>query len=289
MLLFLIGDTLYLALKDKLNNDLRITVIDVGQGSAILVRFPGGRNMLIDGGGFVESSFDTGKAIVAPYLYHERISKIDTVILTHQHPDHLLGLYYILDNFNVQEFWSTQIIGDDEDYQKMLKIIEERKIRMVPLTKEPSGKIISNVEINFLWPPSAARLNAKDLSDADLNDASLVIQIKYGKIAFLITGDISADIENALIRSGRDLKSDVLFVPHHGSRHSSSIEFIQKVACRYAVISAGKDNAFRHPHHSILERYRSENVQVMRTDRDGAVMLATDGVKLSVQTFVKQR
>jgi competence protein ComEC len=289
VLLFFIGDTLYLSLKDKLNTDLRITAIDVGQGSAILVRFPGGRNMLIDGGGFVESSFDTGKAIITPYLYHERISKIDTVILTHQHPDHLLGLFYILDNFNVQEFWSTQIIVDDDDYQKMRKIIAERKIRMVPLSQEPSGKIISNVEINFLWPPGASRLTAKELSDADLNDASLVIQIKYGKIAFLITGDISAYIETALIRSGRDLKSDVLFVPHHGSRHSSSIDFIQKVACRYAIVSAGKDNAFRHPHPLILERYRSENVQVMRTDQDGAVMLATDGLKLSVQTFIKHR
>ncbi|MEQ8253276.1 MAG: MBL fold metallo-hydrolase, partial [Smithellaceae bacterium] len=244
-------------------------------------------NMLIDGGGFARSSFDAGKMIVAPYLYQERISRIDTVVLTHPHPDHLLGLIYILDNFNVREFWSTQITGNDEFCQKLRKILARRKIRTVCLSAATPGKKIGNTEINFLWPPPITSSAATDLSDGDLNDSSLVLQLKYGRTSFLVTGDISAAIEERLIRSGRDLKSDVLFVPHHGSAHSSSSDFIKKTACRYAVVSAGKGNTFHHPHPSTLERYKAARVNILRTDQDGAIILKTDGGKLSAQTFVK--
>lgn len=289
-LIFFIGDTIYLALKDKLSSSLRITAIDVGQGSAILVRFPGGKNMLIDGGGFADSSFDTGKTVIAPFLYQERISKIDTVILTHPHPDHMLGLIYILDNFNVREFWSTGTIGDDEDYRKLRKIIMERRIKAVSLSGGENVKKIGAVSINFLWPQhNLSESYARNLTDADINDTSLVFQIKYGKVRFLFTGDISANIEDILIRSEKDLKSDVLFVPHHGSAHSSSNDFIKQVACNYAVISAGKNNTFHHPHSLTLERYKASQVQILRTDQDGAVTLTTNGTKLTVQTFVKHR
>ncbi|HNS56805.1 MAG TPA: ComEC/Rec2 family competence protein, partial [Smithellaceae bacterium] len=287
MLLFFIGDAVYLSFRDKFSADLRVTAIDVGQGAATLVRFPSGGNMLIDGGGFARSSFDAGKMIVAPYLYQERISRIDTVVLTHPHPDHLLGLIYILDNFNVREFWSTQITGNDEFCQKLRKILARRKIRTVCLSAATPGKKIGNTEINFLWPPPITSSAATDLSDGDLNDSSLVLQLKYGRTSFLVTGDISAAIEERLIRSGRDLKSDVLFVPHHGSAHSSSSDFIKKTACRYAVVSAGKGNTFHHPHPSTLERYKAARVNILRTDQDGAIILKTDGGKLSAQTFVK--
>ncbi len=286
---FFIVDASYLFFKDKLSSDLRVTAIDVGQGSSILVRFPGGKNMLIDGGGFAGSSFDTGKMIVASYLYHERISRIDTVVLTHPHPDHMLGLLYILDNFDVQEFWTTEIISDDEDYQKLKKIIKERKIKTFFFPKDlPARKNMGNAEINLMWPDSSG-VSTNELSDNDINDLSLVFRIRYGRISFLVTGDISAEIENILVRSGRDLKSDVLFVPHHGSAYSSSGDFIKKVACRYAVVSAGKNNTFHHPHPSTIERYTAAHVNVLRTDQDGAVSMITDGTKLSVKTFVEHR
>ncbi|MEN6376052.1 MAG: DNA internalization-related competence protein ComEC/Rec2 [Smithella sp.] len=284
-LLFFIGDTIYLFSRDEVSSDLRITAIDVGQGSATLVRFPGGHNMLIDGGGFARSSFDTGKMVIAPYLYHERISKIDTVILTHPHPDHMLGLLYILDNFKVREFWSTEKIIDNEFYQKIQKIIAERKIRIIRLSDQTTPKKIGNVEINFLWPPHRPQPAAAEFSDDDINESSLVFQLKYGKISFLVTGDISAAIEDMLVRSGKDLRSDVLFVPHHGSAHSSSSEFIKKVSCRYALASAGRGNTFHHPHQSTLERYKAEQANVLRTDQDGAVTFITNGFTLTTNTF----
>jgi competence protein ComEC len=282
-------DTIYLACKDRLSSNLRITAIDVGQGSAILVRLPGGENILIDGGGFADSSFDAGKMIVAPYLHYERIDTIGTVILTHPHPDHMLGLFHILDNFNVREFWSTGRTGNDEDYQKLQKIIRERKIKTVSLSSDVPAKKIHNVEFNVLWPSDAIMLSAKELSNEDINNESLVFKIKYGKSSFLITGDISANIENILVRRVKDLQSDVLFVPHHGSVRSSSSNFIKKTACRYAVVSAGKSNTFRHPHPLTLKRFQAAEVQILRTDQDGAITLETDGEKLSVQTFVKHR
>lgn len=289
ILLFFIGDSLYLSLRDRLSSNLRITAIDVGQGSATLVRFPGGQNMLIDGGGFAKSSFDAGKMIVAPYLYQERIRKIDTVVLTHPHPDHLLGLIYILENFNVREFWSTGEIIDDDFYRKMQNIIAERKIKTVCLSDQTSGVKIGNVEIKFLWPPPITSSAATNLTDGDLNDSSLVFQLKYGKTSFLVTGDISAAIEDSLVRSGKDLKSDVIFVPHHGSAHSSSSDFIKKAACRYAAISAGKGNTFHHPHPSTLDRYKAAQVTILRTDQDGAITFTTDGVSLAKDTFVKHK
>ena len=288
-LMFFIGDIVYLSLKDRLSNNLRITAIDVGQGSAILVRFPGGENMLIDGGGFADSSFDMGKMVIAPYLYQERISKIDTVILTHPHPDHMLGLFYILDNFNVQEFWSTGLASADANYQEMQRIIRARNVKTYPLSAKSSSRSIAGVDVSVLWPLNLLQIESENQSDDDINDTSLVLKIKYKNIGFIIPGDISADVERTLIRSGKDIRSDVLFMPHHGSMHSSGMDFIKKVSCRYTVASSGKGNVFKHPHPLTLKRYNAAQVQVLRTDQDGAVTFTTDGISLIEDTFIKSK
>ena len=128
-----------------------------------------------------------------------------------------------------------------------------------------------------------------NLSYDEVNDSSLVLKITFGKISFLIPGDISADVEKQLIKSKIDLHSDVLVVPHHGSVHSSSAEFIKAVACRYAIVSAGKANVFHHPHPSTLQRYNDAGVNTFRTDINGAVTLTTDGNDLRISTFIKPK
>ena len=110
-----------------------------------------------------------------------------------------------------------------------------------------------------------------------------------GKVSFLIPGDISAAIEKQIIKSKIDLRRDVLVVPHHGSNYSSSAEFIKAVACRYAIVSAGKANVFHHPHPSTLQRYNDAGGNIFRTDRDGAVTLTTDGNDLHIDSFIKSR
>ncbi len=129
IIIFFLADAAYLLTRDKVSGDLRLTAIDVGQGLSILVRFPEGKTMLIDGGGFADSSFDMGKLVVAPFLYSERISKIDIVVLSHPHPDHLHGLLYITDNFDVQEVWSTGLRLDNEVFREWEKIIKHNKIK----------------------------------------------------------------------------------------------------------------------------------------------------------------
>jgi len=289
IIIFLLADAAYLLSKDKLSSDLRVTLIDVGQGSSILVRFPGGKNMLIDGGGFPDSSFDMGKLVVAPFLYHERISKIDIIVLSHPHPDHLQGLLYITDNFDVQEIWTTGLRLDDEIFRQWEKIISQKKIKVNYQSAQSPTKEINGVRLNILWPLKPLKINASDQFYDMVNDESMVIKINYGQVSFLMPADISAFVERQLMKSGQNLHSDVLFVPHHGSSRSSSSDFIRKVSCRYAVNSAGKNNAFHHPHPATLKRLTEANVNILRTDKDGAITMSTDGTKMTVETYVKPR
>ena len=286
---FFTADIIYLTLKDKLSPDLKITVIDVGQGNSTLVRFPGGGNMLIDGGGFSDSSFDTGKSVLAPFLYHERISNVDTVVLSHPHPDHLLGLIYIMNNFNVRQVWRSNLPIDLEDYPEWEKAIKLNNINVSLVSNKFPGKIFNGVRVNVLWPPNYSAQETNNLSYDEVNDSSLVLKITFGKVSFLIPGDISTDIEKQLIKSRVNLRSDVLVVPHHGSAYSSSAEFIKAVACRYAIVSAGKANVFHHPHPLTIQRYYDAGVNLFRTDRDGAVTFTTGGKNLHVDTFTNKK
>ncbi len=289
VVLFFAADITYLTFKDKFSSDLKITIIDVGQGNSTFVQFPGGENMLIDGGGFSDSFFDTGKSVLAPFLYHERIRNVDTVVLSHPHPDHLLGLIYIMNNFDVRQVWRSNLPIDLEIYPEWEKTIKLNNINVCMTSNKSPERIFNGVRVKVLWPLNYSPQDMNNLSYDKVNDSSLVLKITFGKVSFLIPGDISADIEKQLIKSKTDLRSDVLVVPHHGSAHSSSTEFIKAVACRYAIVSAGKENVFHHPHPSTLQRHNDVGVNTFRTDRNGAVTLMTDGRKLNVDTFRESR
>ncbi|PKN38190.1 MAG: DNA internalization-related competence protein ComEC/Rec2 [Deltaproteobacteria bacterium HGW-Deltaproteobacteria-2] len=283
------ADIIYFTVRDKLSSDLKITVIDVGQGNSILVQFPGGDNMLIDGGGFSESTFDIGKAVVAPFLYHERIGHIDTAVLSHPHPDHLLGLIYIMNNFDVRQIWKSKLPVDPEDFPEWEKTIKSNNQSVCLHSNKSPEKIFNGVKFKVLWPPNYSENDINDLSYDDVNDSSLVLKITFGKVSFLIPGDISGDVETQLIEAKTDLRSDVLVVPHHGSNHSSSTEFIKAVSCRYAIVSAGKANVFHHPHPSTMQRYKDAGVNILRTDHNGAIILTTNGNNLKIDTFIKNK
>ena len=284
----ILADAAFLVLKDRNSTHLKITAIDVGQGSSTLLQLPRGVNMLIDGGGFHDSSFDMGRAVIAPFLYAKRIRKVDIAVLTHPHPDHLQGLIYILNNFDVREVWCTGLTADDDLYRLWKNTISGRGVKVRNLSAQSPPVNLSGVNFRFLWPPLPPDPVGRALSYEDTNDASLVMKITYGTRRFLITGDISASVEARLIASGEDLKSDVLFVPHHGSATSSSPRFVRAVSCRWAVVSAGKNNVFRHPHTAVLERYRSAGAGIFRMDRDGAVSIDSDGRALSITPWIKR-
>lgn len=288
-LLFFIGNGFYLFAKDRFSTNLRITAIDVGQGSATLIRFPKGENILIDGGGFASGSFDIGKMVIAPFLLSQRINTIHTVVLTHPHPDHLQGLIYITDNFNVKEVLSTGQRANDELYLQWEKIIRDKKIKTKIINSQSPPLEINGVSLTVLWPLEMPSYEANAFNYKKVNDDSLVLKITYGQLSFLLTGDISSDVENILIDSEHNLASDVLFVPHHGSHHSSSDDFIKATSSRYAIASSGKNNIFRHPHEYVLKRFQDSQVQIYRTDEAGAITMSTNGTNLHIDTFMKNR
>jgi competence protein ComEC len=283
----ILADAAYLVAKNRYSNDLKITAIDVGQGASTLVQLPHGINMLIDGGGFHDSSFDMGRSVIAPFLYAQRIRIIDIVVLTHPHPDHLQGLIHIVNNFDVREVWCTGVKADDDLYLFWEKTITDRKIKIKYLSSQSLPENISGVLFQCLWPLHPSAQNDQETSYDEINDASLVMKMTYGTRSFLITGDISAHVEALLMRSGQNLKSDLLFVPHHGSVHSSSVDFIRAVSCRFAIVSPGKNNVFRHPHPAVLDRYTSAGIEIFRTDKDGAISVYSDGKAINVTPWLK--
>ncbi len=283
----MLTDAVCIFIKTRFSKDMQITAIDVGQGSATLARLPRGITMLIDGGGFQESTFDVGRMVIAPFLFAERISKIDIVVLTHPHPDHLLGLIYIVNHFHVGEVWCSGRKTDDDFYHLWENTLYENKVRLKYLSAQSPPEQISGVGIQCLWPLHPPVTDGQELSHEETNDTSLVLKMNYGSRNFLITGDISSRVESILIRSGQDLKSDLLFVPHHGSVHSSSVDFIHAVSPQYAIFSSGKNNVFRHPHPAALHRYQANGVTLLRTDQQGAISIHSDGHTLDITPWLK--
>lgn len=286
IMVFFILDITYFTLRDRFSSDLKITVLDVGQGNCTVIQLPGGTNMIVDGGGFAKGSFDVGKGVVAPFLHKKRINRIDTALLSHPHPDHLLGLIYIMNNFNVRQIWKNHVAIDANIYPQWEETIRTHHVHVFLISTNIPEKIFNKVHVKILWPPENYFDGIHDLSYDAVNDSSVVLRITYGKISFLIPGDISSDIEKKLLQSNVDLKSDVLIAPHHGSSNSSSIKFINAVSCRYVVFSSGKSNVFKHPHPSIIQRYQEAGSNVLRTDVHGAIRFTTNGDDLKVSTFM---
>ncbi len=264
---------------------LEVSVLDVGQGDSIFTAFPDGRTMLIDGGGQAGSEWvgghrtgiDIGEEVVSPYLWSRGIKRLDVVALTHAHHDHLDGLHSVLQNFRVGELW----IGRDEEtpaFESLLKEARERGIRVVHETS--GGKFDwDGVTGNVLWPADPTAV-----SEAS-NDDSLVMRLADGGVSFLLPGDIQKKVEQRLVAEHAEIAADFLKVPHHGSKTSSTPDFVAAVAPKIAVVSDGEANPFGHPAPGTVERYAQAGVRLLRTDRDGAVTALTDGGTLTVTTY----
>jgi competence protein ComEC len=278
ILIFFFADAIYLNTHDLFTENLKVTAIDVGQGSSILVQLPGGRRMLIDGGGFPEGSFDVGRYVVASYLWHERISNIDIVVLTHPHPDHLNGLVFILSNFGVKEVWTNADSSGSDAYQDFKRIISERRIQHKSVSQKTGTVRMNDVLIDIINPEEPTE-NTEELSQQfeEVNNRSIVMKMTFGNVSFLFPGDISESAEARLIHLGRNMKSQVLFVPHHGSFSSSTEPFIRHILPDIAIVSCGTDNIYKVPHPDVLKLYSLLGTRIFRTDKDGAVSIITNG------------
>jgi len=256
---------------------LKFTFIDVGQGDSILVEFPGRKKMLIDGGGSPVSTFDIGERVVSPFLWRKGIKKIDYLILTHAHPDHLNGLKAVVRNFKIGEYWESFSPLQDKTYTSFKKSLSP----LVTLRRMFRNQILieNNIKIEILHPQEAK----SDVLFAN-NDQSLVLRFIYGKTSFLLTGDIEIKSENEILQTEQEISSQVMKSPHHGSNSSSSMAFLKKVSPAIVVISVGEGNWYRFPSSEVLKRYNETGLKVFRTDIHGAVEISSDGNYISIRT-----
>jgi len=269
------------------NNSSKLTWVqfDVGQGDAALLRLPRNRYILIDGGN-KSSYFDSGKSTIAPYLYKNGIRRLNSVILTHPHNDHAGGLIHIVQNFRVDTFITAGTVFNSEIYSQLLKEIEERKIPLRIVTSPDSLIGFPGIRIYILSPDSIQKIKSGN-GDSDVNNQSIVARVLFGNIRILFTGDAEKEIEKKLIDSGVCLKSQAIKVGHHGSSTSSTYSFIRRVSPEFAVISVGKNNKYNHPSKIVIQKYIDTCSKLFRTDRDGAVILTSDGKKLRMVNWRK--
>jgi len=258
---------------------LRVTFLDVGQSDSILVEFPGRKKMLVDGGGLPAGDFDMGESVVSPVLWKKGMKRVDILVSTHTHPDHIGGLAALARNFRLGEVWEGTGPLDDVWGRRFKKALPAS----TPLRQVAAGFVRreSGARVEVLHPQASAM--GRDRVD---NETSLVLKITYGRIAILLTGDIGRTTERALIEQGLPLESDVLKVGHHGSNSSTSEEFLLKVRPALVVITAGQGNALGFPHPAVLERCQRAGARILRTDLDGAVEISTDGQELTIKTAV---
>jgi competence protein ComEC len=262
---------------------LRLTVFDVGQAEALLLEPPGGGSLLVDAGGvaFGAGGFDIGSRVLAPALWARGIVSLDALLVTHGDPDHVGGADTLVEDFAPVRLW----MGVD-----------------VP-SHEPTGALVSRArragaEVSWMrlgdtrqW--GKARLRVLHPPDPDWerprvrNDDSVVLEVTYGETAILLTGDISAEVERAIVPHLSPARVRILKVAHHGSRTSTGQFFLDMWPPTIAVISCGRGNRFGHPAPEVIERLESVGARVLRTDRDGQITIETDGRDVKVRTFVR--
>jgi competence protein ComEC len=249
---------------------------------------PGGHTALIDGGGFSDNNtFDMGARVIAPFLWRKKIRTVDTLVLSHPNSDHLNGLIFIARHFNVKTIWTNNETRRTRGYRQLQKIIAQKKINLPEFRHMPRRQLINGVEFCFLYPPADFLARKASQKWRNTNNNSMVVKVSFDDTSFLFTGDIMAGAEKELVGlAGADLACDVLLVPHHGSRSSSSQSFLSKVQPDVAVISAGWKNRFRFPHTRVLDAYGRIGCRIYRTDQNGAIMVKTDGNNLTVKPFL---
>ena len=275
--LFLLGIIYWQERQDK---NLRVIFFDVGQGDSVLIRTPSRQNILIDGGPDTTLLSKLGRSL--PFYDHT----IDLMVLTHAHADHLDGLIPVLERYDVQQVLYNGVQTAAADFTAWQDLIQDKHISTT-IARAGQSFQFGTTMLEVLYP-------FEDVSNQafnDLNDSSVVTKLKYQNTTFLFTGDAPVGVEEEMLdfycqaeaRASADpceLESDVLKVGHHGSRYSTSEEFLEAVNPQYAVISAGEGNQFGHPHRQTLVRLQQVGATVLRTDEVGNIGFVSDGYRV---------
>jgi competence protein ComEC len=247
----------------KQNDILEIDFFDVGQGDGIFVETGDGKQMLVDGGPSNVILEKLGKEMG----FYDRY--IDLVILTHPEYDHINGLIEVIKRYNIGAIITTGVVRDTNQYKEWIKIIEQKNIPIYIAQLGGQIDFGNNIKMDILYP--FENLVGQEVSNT--NNSSIVGKLVYKDFEVLLTGDIEKSVERKLVNSGIDLKADVLKVPHHGSKTSSTEEFLQAVNSVINIIQAGKDNKYGHPHQEVLERMAN----VLVTGQIGDLEILSNG------------
>ncbi|MBC8030084.1 MAG: ComEC/Rec2 family competence protein [Pyrinomonadaceae bacterium] len=294
---------------------LRIDFLDVGQGDAALVTMPDNTTLLIDGGGqpgpfhrdvheesegyaFERDTRSIGEAVVSEYLWWRGLDHVDYIIATHADADHIDGLNDVARNFAVRAALVARTPSRDAEYSKFLHTLAART---VPIHTIGAGDVLrfGNVSATVLWPTAAKNTDAPSA-----NNDSVVLRLSLGGRSILLTADIETPAENALVKldkartsvsdqvrqnfDGHDsLQTDVVKVAHHGSRTSSTADFIAATGARLAVIPVGQTSMFGHPHRQVVNRWQASGAQVLTTGQQGTITVITDGRDFRLESFVR--
>ncbi|WP_026887096.1 ComEC/Rec2 family competence protein [Clostridium beijerinckii] len=245
------------------DENLKIHYIDVGQGDSELIQV-NGKNILIDAGTSDKRSLE--------YLKSIGITRLDYVIATHPHEDHIGSMDDVIINYDIGDFYAPKVTTTTKTYENMINALKSKSLKInVPKVGEKIN--IGNLVLTFLAPNSSKY--------DDLNNYSIVIKLEYGKTSFVFMGDAEGVSENEILAKQLDIQADVLKVGHHGSHSSTTQAFIDKVNPKYAVISCEKGNDYGHPHKETIDKLNNKNIKVFRTDMQGTIIATSNGENIT--------
>ncbi len=254
-------------------SELEVDFLDIGQGDAILIKAPFGQNILIDGG----PDDSVIKCLGKNLAWWDK--KIDLMILTHPHDDHVTGLIDVIKRYKVEKILYTGVVHTSPNYIAWLELVRDRQIPLTIIDRPQTVKLGKNCELDILYPTKS--LLGQTVNN--LNNSSIVAKLIYQETKFLLTGDAEIEVEQELVKSNIDLSSQVLKAGHHGSDTSSSLEFLQAVKPEIVVIQVGTDNDFGHPSRRVIKRLERMGAQVFRNDLDGTARLISDGQEINIK------
>ncbi|HOC94201.1 MAG TPA: MBL fold metallo-hydrolase [bacterium] len=249
---------------------LILSAIDVGQGDSILAEFPNGQVMLVDAGGRSEG------AAVVKYLRQRKVSRIDILVASHPHEDHIGGMLAVMDAFQIGKVWDSGYVHGSRTQENFLATIKDKGIRF-GTPKSGFTQSVGDARIDVLAP-----VRPLSGTDSDPNNNSVVLRVIYGQISFLLTGDMESEERNTVSPWPQ---TTVIKIAHHGSRNGTDRNFLKALSPRVAVISSGRGNNYGHPHSETLSALKSANVKTHNTADTGTVVVSTDGKTISVKTL----